>query len=99
MIQYVVKDYHECELADFPAWGGAVPQLKQLKEHPKAMAYVEGWIDVEQERGEEEVTDEYINDLLWFDLGGILDFADLYDWRTNTIYDEPFGWEEEEQND
>ena len=96
MIEYVVKDYHECELADFPAWGGAVPALKQLKEHPKAMAYVEQWIDEEQERGEGEVTDEYINDLLWFDLGVVLDYVDLYDWHTDTIYDEPFGWEEEE---
>lgn len=95
-IEYVAKEYHDCELADFPAWGGAVYWLEELKEHPVALAAVEDELYHRSMEPEalNELTDEDINDILWFETPDILYCADLYDWKTDTIYDEPFGWED-----
>lgn len=93
MIEYVEKIYHECELADFPAWGGAVAQLERLKEHPAAFKCIEEAI-YQELIDEGEVSAEYINDLLWYELEGVLDYYGLYDFDTDTILDEPY-WKED----
>ena len=74
MINYVVQN--ECELRDFPAWAGGRRVLDELCEHDEAYEYAESYIEeVISDIDPAEVTDTFINDLLWFDIPNVLEEA------------------------
>ena len=74
MINYVVQ--HECELHEFPAWGCGRMVLDELCEHEEAYEFVQNYIeDVISVTDSYEVTDTFINDLLWFDIPDVLEEA------------------------
>ena len=74
MINYVVQ--HECELTAFPAWAGGLRVLDELCEHEEAYEYVQNYIEeVIREMDPAEVTDTFINDMLWFDIPDELEEA------------------------
>ena len=74
MIDYVVQ--HECELYEFPAWVGGRTTLDALCEHQEAYEFAENYIeDVISVTDPAEVTDTFINDLLWFDIPDVLEEA------------------------
>ena len=67
MIEYVVE--YACELRDFPAWSGGADILNELVNHEEAYELakelIEEAISVIDPK---EVTDTFINDMLWFDI-------------------------------
>ena len=76
MINYVVQ--HECELCDFPAWSGGARILDELVKHDEAYAFAENYIEEAiTEKASNEVTDTFINDVLWFEITDALEEAGL----------------------
>ena len=74
MINYVVQN--ECELRDFPAWAGGARFLDELAQHDEAYEYTESYIEqLIRYIDPAEVTDTFINDLLWFDIPDALEEA------------------------
>lgn len=86
MIKYLTS----CALFNFPAWSMAIGNLDALCNHPMAYDYIEEFINDYADCGIEEVTETWINDLLWFDLFDILEEAGLYD-------SEKDEWEEDKE--
>ena len=74
MIEYVVQ--HECDLSAFPAWAGGSRILDELCEHKEAYEFAENYIEeVISITDPGEVTDTFINDMLWFDIPDVLEEA------------------------
>ena len=74
MINYI--EHHECELNEFPAWLGGSDVLDMLSDHAEAYEFVENYIEeVLATMGPGEVTDTFINDLLWFEVPEVLEEA------------------------
>ena len=72
MLNYVVQ--HECELREFPAWAGGAHILDKLCVHPEAYMFVENYLEeIISMTDPYEVTDTFINDLLWFDIPDVLE--------------------------
>lgn len=81
----------ESSLWDFPAWSGGKDTLDTLKERDDCEA-VEDLI--EAVFLEEDVTDEMINDYLWFERDAIAEHLGYKDWDA---YEE--GWSESDLED
>lgn len=74
MIEYVVEK--ACELRDFSAWSGGDDILNELVNHEGAYEFAKDFIEeVISVSDPKEVTDTFINDILWFDIPDILEDA------------------------
>lgn len=69
----------DIELADFEAWGGAVPRLKELVKHPRAYEWVSCLLDEIGECKEEPMEDVNINDYIWFQMEDDLAEEGMFD--------------------
>ena len=89
-MRYVVDD----ELRYFDAWSGGRSNLEELMTHPEAYEYVSGYIDEYCEQTNEPPSMTTINDILWFEMWGMLEEGGFVNECHEWIDDE----EEEEED-
>lgn len=86
-----IKKYEEMSLNEFPAWGGGLDTLEVLKENGDCDE-VEEYI--EDREGVEALTEEEVNDILWYEKDEIAKWLGYADW-----YDYEVGYEDEEEEE
>lgn len=92
MIEYT-EGTKECELVDFPAWDGGQRMLERIQDYPKVIEEAERTLLVMEEEQGYPLTDEQVNDYLWFDLEEDMEVSYLYDPETDTFHNDDSWYE------